>query len=119
MTGVEDTFVSFAAFCAARADQINPPTSQNAQQHTTNTNSPYNRFMAPLMRFTGQIEGMSSSPEAVAGVILHTLTTRNPRTRYIATPDARIMLAVMLRMSDGMRDAIWSKMLGLRESTGT
>ena len=35
---------------------------------------------------------------------------------HIAIPDARIMLAVMLRMSDGMRDAVWGQMLGLRES---
>ena len=27
MTGVEDAFISFAAFCAVRADQIKPPTS--------------------------------------------------------------------------------------------
>jgi len=47
-------------------------------------------------------------------VILRALTTRNPRARYIATPDARVMLAVMLRMSDGMRDAMWSRMLGLK-----
>jgi hypothetical protein len=70
-------------------------------------------------RFIGQIEGMSSSPEMVAGVILHALTNRNPRARYVATPDARVMLAVMLRMSDGMRDAVWSRMLDMKESPGT
>lgn len=94
---------------------FNTTANQNAQQHIANTNSPYNRFLAPLMRFTGQIEGMSSSPETVAKVILRALTTRNPRARYVATPDARVMLAVMLRMSDRKRDAMWGWLLGLRE----
>lgn len=88
--------------------------NQNAQQHIANTNSPYYRFLVPFTRLIGQIEGMSSTPERIAVVILRALTTRNPRARYIATPDARVMLALMLRMSDGMRDAMWSRMLGLR-----
>ena len=98
---------------------FNAAANQNAQQHTTNTNSPYYRFLVPFTRFIGQIEGMSSSPEAVAKIILRALTTRNPRARYVATPDARVMLAVMLRMSDGMRDAVWSRMLDMKESPGT
>lgn len=40
--------------------------------------------------------------------------SRKPRSRYIATLDARVMLAVMLRMSDGMRDAMWHRVLGRR-----
>ncbi len=97
---------------------FNAAASQSGQQYTTNMSSPYYRFLVPFMRFIGQIEGMSSSPDAVAKIILRALTTRNPRARYIATPDARLMLAVMLRMSDGMRDAVWSSMLGLREEPG-
>jgi len=98
---------------------FNAAANQSGQQYTTNTNSPYYRFLVPFMHFIGQIEGMSSVPETVAKVILRTLTTKNPRARYIATPDARVMLAVMLRMSDGMRDAIWRQMLGLRDERGT
>ncbi len=91
---------------------FNAAANQNAQQYIANTSSPYYRFLVPFMRFIGQIEGMSSSPESVAVVIFRALTIRNPRARYIATPDARVMLAVMLRMSDEMRDAVWSRMLG-------
>lgn len=98
---------------------FNTAANQNAQQHTTNMNSPYYRFLVPFMRFIGHIEGMSSSPERVAAVILRALTIRNPRARYVATPDARVMLAIMLRMSDGMRDAIWRGRLGLREVKAT
>jgi hypothetical protein len=47
-------------------------------------------------------------------VIHHALTTTHPRARYIATPDARIVLAIMPRMSDGMRDGLWNRLLGLR-----
>lgn len=98
---------------------FNAAANQGAQQHIVNTNSPYNRFFVPMTRFIDQAEGMSSTPESVAKVIFRALTTRNPRARYVATPDARVMLAIMLRMSDGMRDAMWSRMLGLREERGT
>jgi len=98
---------------------FNAAANQNAQQHIANTNSPYNRFFVPMTRLIGRIEEMSSTPEMVAKVIFRALTTRNPRARYAATPDARVMLAVMLRLSDGMRDAIWRGMLGLREMTET
>jgi NAD(P)-dependent dehydrogenase (short-subunit alcohol dehydrogenase family) len=95
---------------------FNAAANQSGQQYTTNTKSPYYRFLVPFMRFVGQIESMSSMPEAVAKVILRALTARNPRARYIATPDARLMLGVMLRMSDGLRDAMWRQTLGLREA---
>lgn len=95
---------------------FNTVANQNAQRFATDTKSPYQRFFAPLVRFIKQSEGFAFPPEMVAKVILHALTKRNPRARYVATPDALIMLAVMLRMSDGMRDAMWSWLLGLREA---
>ncbi len=97
---------------------FNAAANQHGQQYTANANSPYYRFMVPFTRFIGQSEGMSSTPERVAAVILRSMTARNPRARYVATPDARVMLAVMLRMSDGMRDAMWSRALGLKEERG-
>lgn len=97
---------------------FNAAATRNAQQHIADTNSPYHRYFILMTRFIERIEGMSSAPEMVAKVILHALTTASPRARYVATPDARVMLAVMLRMSDGMRDALWSRMLGLKEIKG-
>ncbi len=57
----------------------------------------------------------SSPPETVARVIAHALTTNRPRARYVATPDARIMLAIVPRLSDRKRDTLWGWLLGLRE----
>lgn len=98
---------------------FNTVASQNAHSFATNPKSPYQRFFAQIDRFIKQSEGFAFPPEMVARVILRSLTKRNPRARYVATPDARIMLAVMLRMSDGLRDAMWRQMLGLREARGT
>ncbi|MBI4671564.1 MAG: SDR family oxidoreductase [Chloroflexi bacterium] len=94
---------------------FNAAATANAQHIITNTNSPYYRFLQPFLRFIAQLEAMSSPPETVAKVILHALTTKRPHARYVATPDARIMLAILPRLSDGMRDALWGWMLGLQK----
>ncbi len=51
--------------------------------------------------------------EHVAGVIYRALTTRNPRARYPASPQARIMIGVMPRLSDRLRDGVWRQMIKL------
>lgn len=88
---------------------------QRAQRFATDASSPYHRYFAPLNRFFTQATGSSSPPEAVARVILHALTDKRPHARYVATLDARILLAIMLPMPDGMRDALWRTLLGLRQ----
>lgn len=93
---------------------FNAVATQNAQRFATDTTSPYHHYFEPLNRFITQATASSSPPETVAKVILHALTTRNPRARYVATLDARLMLAVMLRLPDGIRDALWGRLLGLR-----
>ncbi|MBA4376730.1 MAG: short-chain dehydrogenase/reductase [Anaerolinea sp.] len=98
---------------------FNAVANQNARHFATETKSPYHRFFEPLNQFIGRAEGFSFPPEMVAKVINRALSAERPRARYIATPDARIMLAIMLRMSDGMRDALWRQMLGLREERET
>lgn len=92
---------------------FNTAATQNAQRFIAGTNSPYYRYLEPFNRFIAQTEAMSSPPETVAKVICHALTTRRPHARYVATPDARIMLAILPRLSDGMRDALWGRLLGL------
>ena len=81
---------------------FNAAANQHGQQHTTNTNSPYYRFLVPFMRFIGQIEGMSSAPERVSAVILRALTTRNPRPLYRHAGRAR---HARRHASDVRRDA--------------
>lgn len=95
---------------------FNAAATRNAQQHIADTNSPYYRYFVPMTRFIERIEGMSSAPEIVAKVILRALTIRNPRACYIATPDARIMLAILPWLPDRKRDELFSWLLGLREA---
>jgi NAD(P)-dependent dehydrogenase (short-subunit alcohol dehydrogenase family) len=95
---------------------FNAAATTNARNFIAKTDSPYYRFLEPMFRFTAQAEAMSSPPETVAQVILHALTTERPHARYVATPDARIMLAILPRLSDGMRDALFNWLLGLREA---
>ncbi len=95
---------------------FNDTATANAQRIVANTNSPYYRFLKPLLRFIAQAEAMSSPPETVAKVILHALTTPRPRARYIATPDARIMLAILPWLPDRKRDELFGWLLGLREA---
>ena len=92
---------------------FNEAAYERARRFATDTSSPYHRYFEPLNRFIKQSEGFSSPPERVAKVIYRALTARRPRARYAATPDARIMLAIMTRLSDRMRDAVWGRLLGL------
>ncbi|MFH1928608.1 MAG: SDR family oxidoreductase [Chloroflexota bacterium] len=92
---------------------FNAAAAERGQRFAADASSPYHRYFEPLNRFITQTAAYSSPPERVARVIHRALTARRPRARYAATPDARIMLAIMTRLSDGMRDAIWGRLLGL------
>jgi len=93
---------------------FNAVATQRGHRFATDASSPYHRYFEPLNSFITQTEAYSSPPERVARVIHRALTTQRPRARYAATPDARIMLAVMPRLPDGVRDGIWGRLLGLR-----
>ena len=92
---------------------FNAVATQHSQRFATDTNSTYHRYFEPLNRFITQTAAYSSPPERVAKVIHRALMTRRPRARYAATPDARIMLAIMPRLPDRMRDVIWGRLLRL------
>lgn len=96
---------------------FNAVAAQTSHRFATDMNSPYHRYFEPLNRFIGQTEQFSSPPEKVAKVIHRALTAKRPRARYAGTPDARIMLAIMPRLSDWMRDTILCGMIGLREES--
>ncbi len=90
--------------------------TRTARRFTHSGDSPYYRYLEPFNRFMARVESFSSSPEVVARVIYQALTARHPRARYAATPDARLMLAVLPWLPDWKRDALWSWVLGLREA---
>ncbi len=93
---------------------FNSVATQRAQRFATDRHSPYQRYFERLNRFIAQASVYSPPPETVAQVILRALTARRPRARYVATWDARLMLAIVPRLSDGLRDVLWSRLLGLR-----
>ncbi len=90
--------------------------TQSAQRFATDRDSPYFRYLEPFNRFMERVRAIGSSPERVAGVIYHALTAWRPRARYAATPDARLMLALLPGLPDRKRDALWSWVLGLRQT---
>lgn len=96
---------------------FNTTATRLAQRFATDNKSPYHRYFEPFNRFIAQSTKNSAPPERVAQVIHRALTTRRPRARYPATPDARIMLAILPRLSDRMKDAVWRWILRLRKET--
>lgn len=78
-----------------------------ARRFSHRVDSPYYRYLEPFNRFMVQVEAFRSSPEAVASVTYHALTARHPRARYVATPDARLMSAILPWLPDRKRDALW------------
>lgn len=94
---------------------FNAVATRQAERFITGSNSPYYRFIQPFRRFIEQATNLGWPPETVARVIYHALTTRRPPARYAATPDARIMLAIVPWLSDRKRDTLWGWLLGLRE----
>ncbi len=95
---------------------FNTVATQRAQRFATNTSSPYHCYFEPLNRFIARSTASSPPPEVVAQVIHHALTTRHPRARYVATTDARIMLAILPWLPDRKRDELFGWLLGLREA---
>lgn len=80
----------------------------------TEQDSPYARYFPRFDRLLAGNPRANASPEAVAKVVHRALTAGRPKARYAATPMARLMLAVVPRLSDRMRDAALSRLLGLR-----
>jgi NAD(P)-dependent dehydrogenase (short-subunit alcohol dehydrogenase family) len=59
-----------------------------------------------------RMERMSVPPGRVAKAIVHALTARRPRTRYLVGPDARL-LAVLAKLPDRTGDAIKRRLAGI------
>lgn len=79
--------------------------------------SPYHRYAERFGRFIDRATPRSAPPERVARVIHRALTAQRPRARYVATADARLMLAIVRRLPDRKRDGLWARLLGLRDGS--
>lgn len=91
---------------------FNAAATEHARRFLDDADSPYHRYVDPFVRSVTRWR--ASPPERVAKVIHEALTAARPRARYRATPDARLGLAIMPRLSDRKRDALLSRLAGLR-----
>ncbi|MDP9067456.1 MAG: oxidoreductase [Actinomycetota bacterium] len=82
--------------------------------HAVEENDPYSRFNQDLMlRFDSAYNGTmsrfaASPPEAVARVIERAIRSPRPRTRYLVTAGARVMLVLRKVLPDRAFDAMLS-----------
>jgi NAD(P)-dependent dehydrogenase (short-subunit alcohol dehydrogenase family) len=79
-----------------------------------NRSDPYASFNAAVAKATtdayqkGPLARLGGGPDAVAKVILHTLTTAKPKVRYRVTASARVLLTMRSLMSD----RLWDRFVG-------
>jgi len=74
---------------------------------------PYAPAIAAVRRLAAQQVARARPPETVARAVLHALTARRPRTRYVVGADAWVELALVRLLPDRWRDAVLARMLGL------
>ncbi len=80
--------------------------------HGSEQDEPYSRFNQDLMlrfhsAYRGRMSGMAASPpEAVARVIERAIRSPRPRTRYVVTGGARLMLVLRRVLPDRAFDAL-------------
>jgi NAD(P)-dependent dehydrogenase (short-subunit alcohol dehydrogenase family) len=69
-----------------------------------------------LARFGQRLEqtaGRGAPPEKVAEVVVHALTARRPRTRYLVGADARVTAALKRVLPDRLRDRLVARATGI------
>ena len=74
----------------------------------------YAESMAALREVAKKTEQRAISPEGVAEAVVHALTARRPRTRYLVGTDAKIRAFLKTVLSDRMQDKMVSWFLGLQ-----
>jgi hypothetical protein len=61
----------------------------------------------------GQNAERGAPPEKVAKVVVHALTARRPRTRYLVGADARTMATLKRVLPDRVRDRLVARATGI------
>ncbi|GAC1328882.1 MAG: SDR family oxidoreductase [Candidatus Dormibacteria bacterium] len=72
----------------------------------------YGELIPKLKRLTERSAAMGIPPAKVGRVVLHALTARHPRTRYLVGNDARAQ-SLLGRMPDRVRDGVISRLIGV------
>jgi NAD(P)-dependent dehydrogenase (short-subunit alcohol dehydrogenase family) len=71
----------------------------------------YDGLIAAVRRLASRTEARGKPPDAVVRAIVHALTARRPRTRYLVGTDARIQVALARLLPDRAFDALVRRML--------
>jgi NAD(P)-dependent dehydrogenase (short-subunit alcohol dehydrogenase family) len=73
----------------------------------------YGRSLARAEEMLGQNAERGAPPEKVARVVVHALTARRPRTRYLVGADARTMATLKRVLPDRVRDRLVARATGI------
>jgi NAD(P)-dependent dehydrogenase (short-subunit alcohol dehydrogenase family) len=78
----------------------------------------YGDSLREFMRRGYSRESKGSPPRVVAEAVLHAITARRPRLRYVVGADARTMIALPRLLPERLLDRVRLRMLGLRSDFG-
>ena len=73
----------------------------------------YGESLAHTEKLLGETARRGSPPEKVAKVVVHALTARRPRTRYLVGADARAMATLGKLLPDRLRDRLVARVTGI------
>jgi NAD(P)-dependent dehydrogenase (short-subunit alcohol dehydrogenase family) len=73
----------------------------------------YGESLAHTEKLLGATAQRGSPPEKVAKVVVHALTARRPRTRYLVGADARAMATLGKLLPDRLRDRLVARATGI------
>ena len=73
----------------------------------------YGESLAHTEKLLGETARRGSPPEKVAKVVVHALTARRPRTRYLVGADARAMATLGKLLPDRLRDRLVARATGI------
>lgn len=85
-----------------------------AQRFVDDERSPYGFYFERFLLVMARTTPRGSSPARVATVIHRALTAPSPRARYVAGPDARVMVSLVAGLPSRTRDALLTGLTGLR-----
>ena len=92
-----------------------PETAGRSLADMAGATGPYGSFVAEVDRITresyekGRLAPLAGGPEAVADVVEHALTARDPKSRYRVTASARVLMTLRALLPDGLWDGLLAR----------